>query len=118
MKELICIICPKGCHLRIDEEQDYKVSGNGCLRGIEYAKNEVTHPMRMITSTIRIQHARYPRVSVKTSIAVPKECIWDIMRRLCELEVSAPVHLGDVIEHNICGSNADLVITKNMERRK
>ena len=33
MRELICITCPKGCHLKVDEENDYKVTGNGCPRG-------------------------------------------------------------------------------------
>ena len=32
MRELICITCPKGCHLKVDEENDYKVTGNGCPR--------------------------------------------------------------------------------------
>ena len=39
MKELICIVCPKGCHLKVDENNDYKVSGNACERGAEYGKN-------------------------------------------------------------------------------
>ena len=47
MKELICIVCPKGCHLRVDEAQDYRVTGNGCPRGEEYGKMELTHPTRV-----------------------------------------------------------------------
>lgn len=41
MRELICITCPKGCHLRVDEEKDYKVTGNGCPRGAVYGKKSV-----------------------------------------------------------------------------
>lgn len=44
MRELICITCPKGCHLKVDEENDYKVTGNGCPRGAIYGKKECTHP--------------------------------------------------------------------------
>ena len=25
MRELICITCPKGCHLKVDEENDYDI---------------------------------------------------------------------------------------------
>ena len=25
MRELICITCPKGCHLKVDEENDYSI---------------------------------------------------------------------------------------------
>ncbi len=27
MKELICIVCPNGCHLKVDEENGYNVTG-------------------------------------------------------------------------------------------
>ena len=116
MKELICIVCPKGCHLKVDEDNDYKVTGNNCPRGAEYGKKELTHPMRVITSSIRIQGGTQARVSVKTSTDIPKEKIWDIMKRLDEVEVEAPVHRGDIIEKNICGTQANLVITKDVNK--
>ena len=50
MKELICIVCPKGCHLKVDEENGCAVTGNGCPRGAEYGKNELLHPTRVLTS--------------------------------------------------------------------
>ena len=36
VKELICIVCPRGCHLSVDIDNDYKVTGNLCPRGAEY----------------------------------------------------------------------------------
>ena len=50
MKEVICTCCPQGCHLQVDEANDYKVTGNGCPNGIAYGKEELTHPTRIITS--------------------------------------------------------------------
>jgi len=41
MTELICITCPKGCHLRVDEEKGFAVTGNSCPRGAEYGRNEL-----------------------------------------------------------------------------
>ncbi|MBP3852999.1 MAG: DUF1667 domain-containing protein [Erysipelotrichaceae bacterium] len=114
MRELICIVCPKGCHLKVDEDNDYAVTGNSCPRGAEYGKKECTHPTRVITSTVKIAGASQARVSVKTSQDVPKELIFDIMKRMNELEVQAPVHRGDIVEANICQSGADLVITKDL----
>ena len=46
MKEVICICCPKGCHLQVDEQNDYAVTGNGCPNGIAYGKEELTNPTR------------------------------------------------------------------------
>ena len=55
MKEVICTCCPQGCHLQVDEANDYKVTGNGCPNGIAYGKEELTHPTRIITSTVRAE---------------------------------------------------------------
>ena len=52
MKDLICIMCPKGCHLKVDEEHGYTVTGNRCPRGAEYGHNELKNPTRVITSTV------------------------------------------------------------------
>lgn len=114
MTELICIVCPKGCHIKVDEDKNYEVSGNRCPRGSEYGRKELTHPTRTITSSIRIEGSLQSRVSVKTSQDVDKQLIWDIMRRLNELCVKAPVHRGDVVEKDICKSGADIVITKDI----
>ena len=38
MKELTCIVCPRGCRLSIDEKLN--VTGNFCPRGANYAKDE------------------------------------------------------------------------------
>ena len=55
MEKLICIACPIGCHLEIDVEDDYKVTGNQCKRGPIYAKKELTNPTRIVTSTVIIE---------------------------------------------------------------
>ena len=53
MKEMICIVCPRGCHLKIDENT-LEAQGNTCPRGEEYAKNEIVSPMRTITGSVGI----------------------------------------------------------------
>lgn len=114
MKELICIVCPKGCHLHVDEENDYAVTGNGCFRGAEYGHKELTHPTRTLTSTIKIKNGTISRVSVKTSKDVDKALLIPIMKELNHIEVQAPVHRGDVVVENICQSGANLVITHDI----
>ncbi len=114
MIELICITCPKGCHLKVDENNDYAVTGNNCPRGAVYGKKECTNPTRVITSTVKVKGASQARVSVKTSQDVDKKLMLDIMRRMNEFEMIAPVSRGQIVEANICGSGADLVITKDL----
>ena len=38
IKELICICCPKGCHLRVDTANDYAVTGNASQTALHTAK--------------------------------------------------------------------------------
>lgn len=114
MKELICIVCPKGCHLHV-QVADGSVTGAGCPRGISYGLKEVTSPTRVLTSTVRIMDAIYPRLPVKTSSDLPKALIWDAMSLLDTVCLKAPVREGDVVVPNICGSGVDWIATKTLE---
>lgn len=116
MKELICIVCPNGCHLQVDETKDYAVTGNSCPRGEEYGRTELLHPTRVITSTVRCSGSRFPRCSVKTDRPVPKESISAVMARLDEIDLTAPVKIGDIVLPDICGTGANLVATRNMDK--
>ncbi|MDD3099511.1 MAG: DUF1667 domain-containing protein [Bacilli bacterium] len=113
MKELICILCPRGCRLKVDD--DLNVTGNFCPRGILYAKTEMTNPTRIITSTVKIKAKNAVRLSVKTAQAIPKGKMFDCMRELDKVMVEAPIHIGDVIVYNICETGVDVVATKDIE---
>jgi CxxC motif-containing protein len=43
-----------GCHLKVDENDGYSVTGNTCPRGAAYGYEEATAPTRTVTSTVRI----------------------------------------------------------------
>ena len=114
MKELICIVCPKGCHLKVDEEKGYAVTGNGCPRGAEYGKIELTHPTRVVTSTVRCVGGTHPRCPVKTDGAIPKGLIREAMGLLDSVTLTAPVALGQVAVANVCGTGVNFVTTRAM----
>lgn len=112
-RELICITCPRGCHLEVDESMN--VTGNFCPRGKIYAINELTHPVRVVTSTVRITGAKYPRVSVKTDKPIPKEKIFDVMNEINKVVVKAPVRIGDIVIKKVLDLDANIVITKTIK---
>jgi CxxC motif-containing protein len=114
MKELICIVCPKGCHLKVDENNDYKVTGNGCERGVEYGKNELVNPMRVITSTVKIEGALHRRCPVKTNTSIPKGKMMEVVKELDSVTLKSPVNVGDVVIKNVADTGADIVSTKSM----
>ena len=114
MKELICIVCPKGCHLKVDENNDYKVTGNGCERGVEYGKNELINPIRVITSTVKIEGALHRRCPVKTNTSIPKGKMMEVVKELDSITLKSPVNVGDVVIKNVANTGADIVSTKSM----
>ena len=114
MKELICIVCPKGCHLQVDESRDYAVTGNGCARGAAYGKAELTNPTRVVTSTVCVAGAQLPRCPVKTDRAIPKEKMFEVMERIAAVRAKAPIAVGQVLVDDICRTGANLVATRAM----
>ncbi|HKM21239.1 MAG TPA: DUF1667 domain-containing protein [Lachnospiraceae bacterium] len=113
-RELTCIGCPIGCNLTvtIGDNGDITVTGNTCPKGAEYAKNEVTNPRRTVTSTVQVNNGK--TLSVKTKEDIPKDKIMDCVLALKNVVAKAPVHIGDVVLHNVAGTGIDIVATKNI----
>ena len=113
---LICIGCPLGCPLTVEMEGNEvkSVSGNTCPRGDAYAKKELTNPTRIVTSTVRVAGGRLAMVSVKTESDIPKGKIFECVKALKDVEVTAPVKIGDVIVENVAGTGVNVIATKNV----
>lgn len=132
-REMTCICCPLGCALTAirEENGEITVTGNTCPRGAAYAKNEWTDPRRTVTTTVRVRRnsdiigteaadragdldcAEFGMVSVKTADAIPKDKIMDCIKALAEVELEAPVHIGDIVLANVSETGIDVVATKN-----
>lgn len=113
-KEMICIGCPLGCNLTVAIDNDnISVSGNNCPNGERYAKNEITNPVRIVTSTIDVLNGK--RVSCKTASAISKNKIFDCMKEIRKTKAKAPIKIGDVLIKNVCDSGVDVIATKNID---
>ena len=113
MKEFVCIECPKGWRLSIDE--NLNVTGNTCIRGKKYAINEVTCPKRIITSTVVVNSKIVSRLPVMTENDVPKELMFDIVKELNNVRVEVPVKCRDVIIENVCGTGVNIIATRTLD---
>lgn len=116
-RQLTCIGCPLGCNITVemDNGEIISLTGNTCKRGDEYARKEVTHPTRIVTSIVRVTGGEIPMVSCKTAADIPKEKIMDIMKCINEAAVTAPVHLGDVLVENAAGTGVNVIATKDVK---
>lgn len=113
MKEIICITCPRGCHLVVDEEK-MTVTGNSCPRGVTYGINEVTNPVRTITSTVKIKGASLNRLPIKTDKPISKKLMFQVMEVLDKVEVSSPIKRGDIIVENILDTDCNIIACRDL----
>lgn len=115
IRELTCISCPLGCPLKVETDENgavLQVTGNTCKRGEVYGKKEVTAPERTVTSTVAVVGGSAPLVSVRTKTDIPKGKIFQCMEAIRAAKIQAPVHIGDVVVENVCGTGVDVVATK------
>ena len=114
-RDLICIVCPKGCPMKVTLEgkEILNIEGFTCPRGKQYAIDECTHPMRTITSTVRTSNGGV--VAIKTDKTVPKELMFDCMKEINKAVATLPVRIGDLLIENLLGTGANVVITANMD---
>lgn len=113
---LICIVCPKGCHLTVTEKEGtYEVSGNLCKRGAAYGVKELTNPTRVVTSTVKVVGSIHKRLPVVTKGEIKKSQIFDAMAVINDVVVQAPIHVGDIIVEGILGTDVNLVASRSIE---
>lgn len=118
-RELTCICCPLGCQITatIQNGDVDEVSGNTCLRGAAYARTELLHPMRIVTTTVPVIGGTSCRVSVKTRQEIPKDKIMDCIRQLRKVQAQAPVEIGDVLLKNVAETGIDIVATAQVVKK-
>mgnify|MGYP004447986619 CR=1 FL=1 len=117
--EYTCILCPRGCHLTAEKvmeegKETIKVSGNFCPRGIRYATEEMTMPMRTVTTSLYVEGGDMKMVSMKTAAPVPKERIPQVLEAAAKAQAKAPLKVGDAILKNVAETGTDLIATRNV----
>lgn len=117
MSELVCIVCPRGCTLQAEEEAGgFRVTGSGCKRGADFARSELTAPMRTLCTTVHTAFPNVPVLPVRLSAEIPKGQIFPVMEAINAVTVDQPVDIGGVILKNVLGLGVDLVAASGLLR--
>jgi CxxC motif-containing protein len=110
-REIICIMCPLGCRMKVQVEgQEVKqVEGERCKKGVKYAQQEVTFPGRILTTTVITDNPEMPLLPVRSNKALPKEKLIGCMKHISKHSVTGSVQLGQTVIENILGLGADII---------
>ena len=116
-KEIICTVCPRGCAVTVEgtETEITSIKGYSCKRGMEFAESEFLHPVRILTTLVKIEGNEHDLLPVRTDRPVPKDMIADCMSEVKKAVAKLPVKRYDVIISDVCGTGANIVATKDME---
>ena len=114
--KMICISCPIGCHLSVESgDGAIKVEGNRCPRGVKYATDELTDPRRMVTTVVACESEATPYLPVRTSEALPKKYIAELLAELRKKLITPPVAMGDVVLADFAGTGVDVLASRSVE---
>jgi CxxC motif-containing protein len=115
-REVVCLLCPMGCVINVYLKDDniIKVTGNKCKRGIDFAKEEVINPKRILTTTLMINSSIFRRVPVRSSSPVPKDMVLNFVREIKKIKVKPPIKMGDIIVKNFMNTGADIIASMDI----
>ena len=111
-----CIVCPNGCEIEAEYEGTnvLSVTGNLCPKGRTYVTQELVDPRRTIASSVRVSGGALPLASVRLTQPIPKDRIFDVMKVINGVELTAPVQIGQVVVRDVLGLGSDVIVTKNI----
>jgi len=114
-KKLVCIVCPVGCRLTVTGTiDDMAVSGEGCKKGIAYAHEEMTNPVRMVCTTVKIDGGVHSVIPAKTDRAIPDKYKLEVVKAVKDVVLKSPVRVGDIIMSDLFGTGVNLVAERDM----
>ncbi len=118
-----CTTCPSECLLTVEIERSAdgalvevrSVTGNSCPRGDKFAHQELTCPMRVLTTTVAVSGGDEALLPVRTAEAIPLALHAQTMTLIRDLVVNAPIRMGDVVLEDLLGTNIDLVASMDID---
>ena len=118
-----CTTCPSECLLTVVVERDatgavvevHSVTGNNCPRGDTFAHQELTCPMRVLTTTVAVSGGNDALLPVRTAEAIPLELHTQAMALIRGLVVNAPIRMGDVVLKDLLNTNINLIASMDIE---
>lgn len=121
--QLNCTTCPSECLLTVEVERDAdgtvaevrSVTGNRCPRGDTFAHQELTCPMRVLTTTVAVSGGDEALLSVRTAEAIPLALHAQAMALIRGVVVKAPIRMGDIVLENLLNTNIDLIASMNID---
>jgi CxxC motif-containing protein len=107
-----------GCNVEVwfnELKTPTHVVGGTCEQGRQYALQEAIEPLRLVTSYVCVEGNLQP-LSVKTSVPVAKNKIFEVLGAIRSLKLTTPISVGEVLIKDVCQTGADVIATKSLPK--
>lgn len=119
-----CTTCPSECLLTVEVERKadgsiaavHSVTGNSCPRGDKFAHQELTCPMRVLTTTVAVSGGDEALLPVRTTDAIPLELHAQAMALIRGVVVDAPIRMGDIVLEDLLNTDIDLIASMDINQ--
>lgn len=119
-----CTTCPSECLLTVEVERKadgsiaavHSVTGNSCPRGDKFAHQELTCPMRVLTTTVAVSGGDEALLPVRTADAIPLELHAQAMALIRGVVVDAPIRMGDIVLEDLLNTDIDLIASMDINQ--
>jgi len=117
-RHFTCVTCPVGCEIDVElrDGEVLSMTGNRCAKGKDFVLQELEEPMRVLTTTVPIEGAKWAMLPVRTDKSIPRRLFFEVMGEVAGVELRAPVEVSDVIIEDVAGTGANVIATRNMKR--
>lgn len=115
-RRFICVTCPVGCAIEatVEDGELCEITGQACKRGVDFVREELTAPKRMLTTTVRVKGGVLPLVPVRSTAALPKELLLPVAALLRKVTLEAPVQEHQVVVANVLDTGVDIVASRDV----
>ncbi len=117
-KEIICVICPNSCRLRVSQDpktKEINVEGHQCPRGKKYGISEYSNPVRVLITTMRVEKGKLPVIPVRSTEAIPKSLLIEAVKVVNDTHCLAPIKMGDILIDNILNTKISVIASRDID---
>ena len=121
-----CTLCPKGCQILAEwnpEQEKILVTGNGCPRGENFARQELTDPHRILTTTMKIASdapagsTAGSLIPVRSDSPVPLDEMQELAKMLRSMHIPAEhaekLRRGDVLAAELGRDHVNIIAERS-----
>ena len=75
---------------------------------------EITNPVRVVCTTVKIRGGLHRVIPVKTDKPIPEKYKLEVVKAINNIELQSPVKMGDIIISDLFGTGVNIVAERDM----